>query len=251
MSRWQQIVCVGAVLVGSLAGTGTAVAQPPLEELDTQVQFSWGMGASPLYEGWVRNPDGTVDMWFGYLNQNWEETLYVPVGPDNHIEPDGDDRGQPTVFVPRRREGRATERRESFTFYVRVPADWNPDDQVVWTVTANGRTDRAVGLFTPLYELRTLDGNVPPQVSVRAASNTIALPGSVALTATIKDDGDPEDRRGRATIKWVNYRGPGPVTFESNGSSLPEGSHTATGVETSTVAHFTEPGDPGEAGEGR
>lgn len=241
MSRWHQVVCAG-VLVGSLAGVHPAAGQPPLEELDTQVQFSWGMGASPLYEGWVRNPDGTIDMWFGYLNQNWKETLYVPVGPNNHIEPNGDDRGQPTVFVPRRREGRATERRESFTFHVRLPADWNPEDDVVWTVTANGRTDRAVGLFTPLYELRTLDGNTPPQVNVRAAAKAIALPGSVALTATIKDDGEPADRQGRATVKWVNYRGPGPVTFEPDHSSLPAGADAANGVKVSTVARFSEPG---------
>ena len=241
MSRWHQVVCV-AVLAGSLVGAGTATAQPPLEELDTQVQFNWGMGASPLYEGWVRNADGTIDMWFGYLNQNWEETLYVPVGPNNRIEPGGPDRGQPTVFIPRRREGRATERRESFTFSVRLPADWDPEDEVVWTVTANDRTDQAIGLFTPLYELRTLDGNVPPEVRVRTAADTIALPGTVALTAMVKDDGKPEERRGRATLKWVNYRGPGPVTFEPNKASLPEGTNTAGGVEVNTIVRFSKPG---------
>ena len=79
-------------------------------------------------------------------NRNWEEVLHVPVGPDNRIEPDGPDRGQPTVFVPRRRFGRAVERRETMVFSVRVPSDWTSEDEVVWRVTANGRTDRASGL---------------------------------------------------------------------------------------------------------
>jgi hypothetical protein len=241
MTRWRQVVCVTTLAVGA-AGAEPAYGQQQIEQLDTQVQFSWGQNVAPLYEGWMRTADGTIDMWFGYLNRNWEEVLHVPVGPDNHVEPGGPERGQPTVFVARRREGRAVQRRESYVFRVRLPGDWDFEDEVVWTVVAHGKTDRAIGLLLPIYELRTQEGNTPPSVHVRAARATVALPASVALTATVRDDGEPEDRSGRARVTWVHYRGPGKVTFEPDRASLPEGAETSTGVEVHTIASFSRPG---------
>ena len=48
------------------------------------------------YEGYLPNPDGSFDLLFGYMNRNFEEHLYVPIGPDNTFEPAPIDRGQPT-----------------------------------------------------------------------------------------------------------------------------------------------------------
>src|SRR5947209_3899598 len=69
-----------------------------------QIPFDSGQNAVPVYEGWERNPDGSVAMIFGYFNRNYREELNVPIGPDNNIDPGGPDRGQPTVFYPRRRQ---------------------------------------------------------------------------------------------------------------------------------------------------
>src|SRR5918911_1250376 len=60
-----------------------------------------GQPVAPVYEGFDINADGSYNMWFGYMNRNYEEEVDVPVGPDNTIDPGGD-RGQPTHFVPRR-----------------------------------------------------------------------------------------------------------------------------------------------------
>src|SRR5262245_59006840 len=59
-----------------------------------------GQDVSPAFEGWRNNPDGTIDLMFGYFNRNQEQELDVPVGPDNNIEPGGPDQGQPTHFYP-------------------------------------------------------------------------------------------------------------------------------------------------------
>ena len=39
----------------------------------------------PAFEGWERNADGSFNFVFGYMNDNWEEELDVPIGPENNI----------------------------------------------------------------------------------------------------------------------------------------------------------------------
>src|SRR5437763_4421689 len=63
-----------------------------------------GQGVAPVYEGFDINPDGTFNMWFGYMNRNFEQQLDVPIGTGNRFEPGPADRGQPTHFDPRRRK---------------------------------------------------------------------------------------------------------------------------------------------------
>ena len=89
------------------------------------LSYSRGQNASPAFEGWEENPDGSFAFLFGYMNRNWVEELDVPVGPENNLEPGGPDRGQPTHFLPRRNR---------FIFKVRVPKDWG-DKEMIWTLT--------------------------------------------------------------------------------------------------------------------
>ena len=229
--------------LGTLAVLATAAAAQEVEILDTQIQYNRGQNVAPLYEGWIRNPDGTIDMWFGYLNKNYEEVLHVPVGPANSIQPGGPDRGQPTVFVPRRRRGGAVGRRENYVFRVTVPADFGEENEVVWTVTANGMTDRAVGTLLDLYALEgPPEGNTPPTTRLAADRTSVTTGGTVTLTATIGDDGLPESGRGRASIRWQRYRGPGAVTFDPPRSSFPAAAGAVANYEISTRTTFTEPG---------
>src|SRR4029450_4198653 len=76
------------------------VAQQPASQLVT-VRHASGQGVAPVYEGFDINADGSFNMWFGYMNRNYEESIDLPVGADNTFEPGGD-RGQPTHFTPRR-----------------------------------------------------------------------------------------------------------------------------------------------------
>ncbi len=109
----------------------------------TRFTYSRGQSVSPAFEGWWQNEDGTYSLFFGYMNSNWVEEFDVPVGPDNHIEPGGPDRGQPTHFYPRR---------NLFLFTVDVPADFG-EQEVVWTLTTNGVTERAYGSLRTDYLL--------------------------------------------------------------------------------------------------
>ena len=93
-----------------------------------------GLIDSPAYEGWIQNDDGSKTLVFGYINRNWSEELDIPVGENNFPSPGPKDRGQPTHFRPRRNR---------FVFMLTVPADF--DEELVWTLTTQGQSERAYG----------------------------------------------------------------------------------------------------------
>ena len=95
--------------------------------------YRYGAPLWAAYEGWNTNPDGSINFIFGYMNDNWEEELRVPIGENNSFSPGEADRGQPTFFMPRRNR---------YTFTVTVPADWG-DRELVWTLNGNGNESTA------------------------------------------------------------------------------------------------------------
>jgi hypothetical protein len=194
-----------------------------------------GQGVAPVYEGFDINTDGSYNMWFGYMNRNYEEELDIPVGPNNTFEPGGD-RGQPTHFVTRRHKD---------VFKVTVPKDFG-NQTLVWKLASHGRTDQVVATLKPVWQidrLRTTRGgnsekvssNLPPQVNVFVTNKTAT---SATLTVMATDDGLPK-RRGETvgmTVLWAKYRGPGSVQFADAQTKLVNGKAT-------TIATFSEPGD--------
>src|SRR4029434_8756157 len=113
---------------------GPPQLQGPPTEI-TQVRFNSGQSVVPYFEGWIRNPDGTFDLVFGYFNRNWKEELTIPAGTDNKVEPNGPDRDQPTYLWPRR---------QRWIYRLRVPADFG-SKEVTWTITAHGKSETAYG----------------------------------------------------------------------------------------------------------
>jgi len=208
--------------------------------VSAQVQYATGQNVAPTFEGWERNPDGTFSLVFGYLNRNYEEEVDIPIGPANSISMGAEtygDRGQPTHFYPRR---------QRFLFKVVVPKDWDKKEKVVWTLISHGRTDQAKGWLQPEWELsegvmvENMGGGVPdpdnkaPSVTISPAQ-TITLPNKASLTASATDDGlpkpyrkapsnpdrDSQPRRPRGVqIKWIQYRGPGKVTFDPDATQV-------------------------------
>jgi hypothetical protein len=219
-----------------------------------QVHYATGQNVAPEFDGWEHNPDGTYSMVFGYLNRNYEEELDIPVGPNNNVTPGGD-RGQPEHFYPRR---------QRFLFRVVVPADWDKTQKVVWTLTSHGRTDLAKGWLQPEWELsedvivENNGGGVPdpankPPTLTTISDQTIALPNTATLTASATDDGlpkpyrrapsnpdrDAEPKRPRGVqIKWIQYRGPGQVSFDSAASAVVYGQP----VDFASKVSFSVPG---------
>jgi hypothetical protein len=215
-----------------------------------QIQYKSGVDVTPAYEGWMRNPDGTFSLLFGYLNRNYEEELEIPIGPNNTIEPGGD-RGQPTHFYPRR---------QHFVFRVVVPSDWGLDRRVVWTLTIRGKTNTAKGWLQPEWELDkeiimangegggSDDDNEAPTLT-GSPTQTITLPNTATLTVTGQDDGRPMPRSERAdspamSIRWIQYRSPGPVDFDPPEMTFkrPAPADFGKPISSTTKASFKIPG---------
>jgi len=202
------------------------------------VRHGSGQGVAPVYEGFDINADGSYNMWFGYMNRNYEEEIDVPVGPDNSFEP-GADRGQPTHFTPRRHKD---------VFSVSVPKDFG-SQTLTWTLVVRGDLQKVVGTLKPVWQIdrvRTTRGgsserissNVPPVVQIQPSAQALPTPGALTLTVSATDDGLPQ-RRGQPvgmTVLWAKYRGPGPVTFGARESRVAEG-------KSATTALFREPGE--------
>jgi hypothetical protein len=203
-----------------------------------QVRHWSGQGVSPVFEGYDVNPDGSFNMWFGYMNRNYEEELDVPVGPDNNFEPGGD-RGQPTHFVTRRHKD---------VFKVVVPKDFGTQ-KLVWTLRAHGQTAQVTGTLNPVWmidRLRTTRGgnsekvnsNTPPVVTMDPAEQSASVNDPVTLKISATDDGLPQ-RNGKPvgmTVLWAKYRGPGAAQFDAIKSRVAEG-------KSSAVVKFGEPGE--------
>jgi len=145
-------------------------------------------------------------MVFGYMNRNYEEEMDLPVGPDNVIEPGPADQGQPTHFYVRRQQ---------FVFKVRVPTDWGKKD-LIWTLRANGKTEKAYASLLPFWELGPLvyqenrgsaaditdtpEPNEPPTIKMPGGSQLTTRAGeTLTLLAEVADDGHPVPRRRTTT----------------------------------------------------
>jgi hypothetical protein len=189
-----------------------------LVEGQPRVSYAEGQGVSPAFEGWQRNEDGSFDIVFGYMNRNWQEEVHVPVGPDNYLaivdvgelddlgrsayDDAGADQGQPTYFLPRRNR---------FIFTVRVPSDFGESGrEVVWTLTANGATERAYGSLARDYMIDNMvimsetgslgagtsndevRANEPPALELEGGTvRSVTVGEPLTLVARVTDDGVP------------------------------------------------------------
>lgn len=253
--RFWGVACLAAAGLGS-----AAFGQVPLPTANPQTQFSSGQSVVPVYEGWIKNPDGTFTFVFGYFNRNWKEEPVIPAGPNNKLEPGPADRGQPTFFLPRR---------QPWIFRLQVPADWG-QKELVWSITVNGKTERAYAQMIAEEEIleRMImargnlnpgedDPNKPPSVSIAPVNGATTM-NPVTLTASVTDDGLPKPRvpktpapskTGTAQINtsgrllpvglnvtWYQYGGPAKVEFDSRGPMA------VNNGQASTTVRFTAPG---------
>ncbi len=85
MRRERILPSLGVVLaVVSWLTTSSSAGQLPLQPARDS-----GQSVTPAFEGWYPNPDGSHTLLIGYFNRNVKETLDIPVGPNNRIEPGG------------------------------------------------------------------------------------------------------------------------------------------------------------------
>lgn len=206
LQRGLATVCFVAVAAVTAAIVSVYAQQPlktePLPPTYAQMRHNSGQSVQPVFEGWNKNPDGTFNLVFGYYNRNFNQTPAVPVGADNNFSPGDPDRGQPTFFYSRLNR---------FVFRVIVPANFG-DQQLTWTVAANGQPAKAIGSLGREWEIEprwdfgggASAKNNPPTLTVPdRLTATAGVPLTVA--ATVSDDGlPPAPSRGRITNQGVD-----------------------------------------------
>ena len=156
-----------------------------------------------------------------------------------------------------------------------MPKDWDKNQKLVWTLTSHGRTDVAKGWLQPEWELNAgvysenngggvlEEGNQAPVVE-GGRKETVTLPDTLTLRVSTIDDGLPKPPKRTATatppvagtadanpngnarrrreeglrIRWVQYRGPGTVTFDPANAPAVYGKP----VDLTTKISFSAPG---------
>jgi hypothetical protein len=257
----------GLALAGVVLLTAPTHAQAPQREPLRET----GNSVTGGFEGWFAYPDGSYGLLVGYFNRNTKQELDIPIGPNNHMDPGGPDRGQPTHFLTGRQSG---------MFVVRVPKDFGKS-RITWTLTANGLTTTIPLGLHPDYEISPFvstasvvdapgEGDTPPilRFEEQGQSAQGPVPLSVEKTANVSspltlavwvaDDGRiftnsgavPTAMRNRppVTLRWTKYRGPGPVTFAKDRPEVQKASecHEKGMVfcgSSTTTATFSQPGD--------
>ena len=247
-----------SVMAASLAVvTGWAVAagaQRPQTPLPLDPPRERGSSITPAYEGWFANPDGSVGMLIGYYNRNTKETLDIPVGPNNRLEPGGPDQGQPTHFEVGRQWG---------VFVVKVPKDFGTKT-LTWTIVSNGEAQSVPFTLNKGYPISPYKelgmGNQPPVLAFSQGGAKVTGPPvgvSASFTATVNQPvtirvwvEDPKARETEAppaifgpvakvaTVSLHKFRGPGKVTFDKARIPVDE-----QGAMISAAATFDTPGD--------
>jgi len=237
---------VVAVLLATAGWRVAAQGPLPLEPMKDR-----GQSVTGAFEGWYKNADGSYSLLVGYMNRNRLETVDIPVGPNNHIDPGGPDMGQPTHFLPRRGWG---------VFVIKVPADFGKK-RLTWTLTANGQTTTIPMHIDPLWVVEPLKdaglGNTPPVLRFTqdgppqqgppekiSTTYTATVGSPLPLNVWASDDGirapEVRERPGPpVTLFWSMQRGPADLKFEKD---RPEMDVKNAGKAT-TTATFSAPGD--------
>ncbi len=251
--RYRVAAALALVAIAVTAWPIGGSAQAPQTTLPLDPMRDRGNSITPAFEGWFPNPDGSFSLMLGYYNRNTKETLDIPVGPNNHVDPGGPDQGQPTHFEIGRQWG---------VFVVKVPKDFGTKT-ITWTIVANGESQAipfTLNKGYPISPYKELGmGNQPPVLAFsQGGAKVTGPPTSVASTLSgtvnqpvpisvwVEDpkptaEGAAPTGRGSlsvATVSFHKFRGPGNVTFDK--ARLPV---QKQGDMVSANATFSAPGD--------
>lgn len=210
-SRGAAAVVVMALMCGAFVVIGQERRFPmPMEPIGNANEAVF-----PAYEGWGESQDGSsYYIVLGYRNRNRSQTIEIPVGPNNRIEPGGPDHGQPTVFEPGR---------QTTVFAIKVPKDFG-EKKLTWTLVANGQPAVVTFYLNPAYNMAfsredangndapklKLDPNAPMMVGP-AAGISQTLTGAVGQPLILKawaSDAPPAEKNWEAEIKARARRPP-------------------------------------------
>lgn len=266
------------LIVATLAGLAVAPslqAQLPEHLRGYQLSAPRASGdvVGPMFNGWIKNKDGSITMIFGFVNRNQKEIVDIPLGPNNHIEPPQFDGVQPTHF-PVYRRGGFVGMQERGAFAVTVPADM-AETEVVWTLNHAGhsysvpgratsaayemsRDPAAMGSLNPAIRFDMNGAESTDREGIYASKLDAEVGSPLKLTAYAQDRGD---RRGYDVetpffpvgTEWIVHQGPvgatpvfdNPKVAGRDRGEADKESMSGSGdwTEITTNITFSEPGD--------
>ena len=275
------MIKVNQLAKGALAGALLALTAAPLyaqlpehlRDYPLATRGASGESVAPMFNGWIANEDGSVQMIFGFANLNRDNEIDVPLGPNNYLEPAQFDGGQPTHF-PVYRRGGFVGIQERGAFAITVPADM-AGTEVVWTLTSGGKTysvpgratstayemshgERALGSLKPVIRFNPNGPEADDVQGIYASRITAKVDEPVTLTAYVQDRGNRADYPENEMLlyplgtEWLLHQGPAVPEFDQaritgreraaeGGESAQAGSNGWTQV--TTQATFPEPGE--------
>lgn len=201
--RYMLGLCIAALCATAITAGQERRFPMPLEPVGNSNEAVF-----PAYEGWGESADGSgYFIVLGYRNRNRTQTIEIPVGPLNRIEPDGPDYGQPTVFEPGR---------QKTVFAIKVPKDFG-EKRLTWTLVANGQPAVVTFYLNPAYNMAFLredaNGNDAPKLklaehapmsvgpSAGISQSFTAKVGQPLLLKAWASDAPPEQKNWEAEIK--------------------------------------------------
>jgi hypothetical protein len=112
-------------------------------------------------------------------------------------------------------------RRNRFVFRVKVPAGFSEKDELIWTLTTHGKTEKAFATLRPDYVVDDVvkasetgalgagtsspevRANKPPSVHIQEVkTRTLKVGETLTMVSEVKDDGVPK----RRTRRWPRWR---------------------------------------------
>jgi hypothetical protein len=179
------LAAVTAFVLGGKVGIGQQApganpAQSPQATVAAPLPLGYsGEAVYPSFEGWGPIQNGQNYILIGYYNRNKDQTIDIPIGPNNHLDPGGPDMLQPTHFEPGRAWG---------VFTLPVPKDFG-SKKYTWTIVANGKPAVVQYWMNPPYWVdfykNAAKGNTPPVIKFSEnGAELTGPPTSVALNLT-------------------------------------------------------------------
>lgn len=194
----------------------------------------------PIYDGFLKNPDGSYTLSFAYFSHNAEVVTVAP-GEANGFAPTPGDRQQPTTFKPGHWR---------FQCVMVVGADF--DGKMKWTLsyagTTTGTSERMLqsnwNLLEGATELARIDYakvpkgvclNRPPIVRIlgkTARKGEVSIEASTTeelnLFGSANDEGLPRNKP--FVVGWKVVKGPGSVAFSNQNAARTKANFSAPGV---------------------
>lgn len=218
MSAVRSMVIIAVAACGFLLVVEAQEVRPPmtLEPIGRTNEAIF-----PAYDGWGVGQDGDYYIVMGYMNRNRGETVEIPIGPNNRIEPGGPDYGQPTVFEAGRHKT---------VFALKVPKDFG-QKKLTWTLIANGQPAVISFFLNPEYNMEfyreEANGNNAPKIkfglnepmrsgpSVGFAQTLTAKVGQPVPLKLWASDAPPEEKNWERIISAAQPKRRGEVPRDS------------------------------------